>query len=113
MTMSEFLEHLGRLSSAEDFLTFLEVPFDPKVLAVNRLHILKRFHDYLDQAAYPAGAPDGALKDAYRSLLERAYADFLQSDARKEKVFKVFRDAAGPTGPAFVPIGSIRRSGGR
>src|ERR1017187_5079188 len=34
------LEHLSNLSSAEDFFRYLEVPFEPAVLNVARLHIL-------------------------------------------------------------------------
>jgi nitrogenase-stabilizing/protective protein len=45
--MSAFLDQMSGLSSAEDFFKALDVPFDEHVVRVNRLHILKRMHDYL------------------------------------------------------------------
>ena len=51
MLAEELDEELGELSSAEDFLDFFAVAFDPAVVHVNRLHILQRFHDYLGDAA--------------------------------------------------------------
>jgi hypothetical protein len=41
---------LEELSSAEDFLDYFGIDYDPTVVHVNRLHILQRFHDYLGQA---------------------------------------------------------------
>jgi nitrogenase-stabilizing/protective protein len=40
-------------------------------------------------------------------LLERAYADFVNSDAATEKVFKVFQDA---TGVKKFSVDSLRAS---
>ena len=48
----EFLSAMADLESAEDFLDFFGVAYDPAVVEVNRLHILQRFHQYLGQ--YPA-----------------------------------------------------------
>ena len=96
---------MEELSSAEDFLDFFGVAYDPSVVHVNRLHILQRFHDYL--ANNPAPDHDEVARTAhYRAFLERAYADFTQSDAVTEKVFAVFRKASGE---AFVPLGAIQR----
>ena len=44
LTLAEAMEELV---SAEDFLDYFAVPYDPAVVHVNRLHILQRFHDYL------------------------------------------------------------------
>lgn len=88
LTLAEALEEL---SSAEDFLEYFAVPYDPKVVQVNRLHILQRYHDYL--AKQEAGkAPDYA---AWRGWLLRAYEDFVGSSAQQEKVFAVFQKAEG------------------
>ena len=78
------------LESAEDFLVFFGVDFDPAVVHVSRLHILQRFHDYLDDAGDLSAEP-AARYAAYAALLNRAYQDFVTSDARTEKVFRVFR----------------------
>ena len=42
-----FEEDLAELSSAEEFLEYFGIDFDGRVVQVNRLHILQRFHDYL------------------------------------------------------------------
>jgi nitrogenase-stabilizing/protective protein len=92
--MSSFKETLSTLSSAEEFLNFLEVDYDPGVVNVKRLHILKRFNQYLARSEVRAET-DLELKAQYRALLKQAYEDFVTSDAVTEKVFKVFQDAAG------------------
>ncbi|NBC12049.1 MAG: nitrogen fixation protein NifW [Gammaproteobacteria bacterium] len=89
-TLDDFEDALEELESAEDFLTFFAVPFDPAVVHVNRLHILQRFHDYLD-AEDEAPAEPTARFEHHAALLTAAYQDFVASDARTEKVFAVFR----------------------
>ena len=69
------------LSSAEDFFQHFDLPFDAAVVNVNRLHILKRFKQYLAHAS---------AEDTARSLLQRAYGDFVHSSAQAQKVFKLF-----------------------
>lgn len=89
MSESEFELDLDELSSAEDFLEYFEIDFDPSVVHVNRLHILQRFHDYIDGVeAMPED--DEEKRELYAGLLNSAYNDFVQSDALTEKVFKVF-----------------------
>ena len=83
-------EELEELSSAEDFLDFFAIEYDPKVVHVNRLHILQRFHDYLDQASEQIPEAEEAKQAVYAALLQKAYQDFVESDALTEKVFKVF-----------------------
>ena len=89
LTLEEAFEEL---SSAEDFLSYFNIPFDTTVVHVNRLHIMQRFHDYLAQAEESMPDDDNyqALHDVYKKLLQRAYQDFVESDAVTEKVFKVF-----------------------
>lgn len=83
MSAPAFLEALADMSSAEDFLNYFEITFNQKVVEVNRLHILKRFQDYLEETH--------ALDQAdYAECLQRAYQDFVESDALTEKVFAVF-----------------------
>jgi nitrogenase-stabilizing/protective protein len=92
--VSEIVDTLGKLSSAEEFLNFLEVTYDQRVVNVNRLHILKRFNQYLARYTF-TGASDAEIREEYKALLEHAYNDFVKSDAATEKVFKVFQDAMG------------------
>ena len=84
---------LDELEGAEDFLNYFGIDFDQKVVHVNRLHIMQRYHDYLQKSAgaLPDDCGDAARRDVYRKLLLRAYTDFVESDALTEKVFKVFK----------------------
>lgn len=83
-------EELEELSSAEEFLQYFDIDYEPSVVHVNRLHILQRFHDYLDQADGVLPEAENARREAYTRLLRRAYQDFVESSALEEKVFKVF-----------------------
>lgn len=100
--VSDLEGDLAELESAEDFLDYFNVPFDPAVLQVCRLHILQRFHDYMKHRV-DMSEPG---YEQYRACLVQAYEDFLHSDAITEKVFRVFKRAAGI---ATVPISAIRR----
>lgn len=91
--MNTLIEKLTKLSAAEEFLEFFCVPFDSAVVHVNRLHILKRFYQYLRQEKDLDGLAEDAMYQRYRSLLLKAYQDFVHSSAAQEKVFKVFQDA--------------------
>ena len=90
MTDDDFELDLSELSSAEDFLDYFGVHYEPSVVHVNRLHILQRFHDYLDQVEE---MPDcvQAKWALHADLLLTAYQDFVTSNAATEKVFRVFR----------------------
>jgi nitrogenase-stabilizing/protective protein len=99
------LDRLKRMSTAEDFFAGLGVPFDPAVLNVARLHILKRMGQYLGGDDLD-GLPDRVVVARCRSYLERAYNDFLESSPIKERVFKVLKDAVAP--PAnFVSLDEL------
>jgi nitrogenase-stabilizing/protective protein len=104
--MSEIVLALGNLSSAEEFLNFLGVEYEQHVVNVNRLHILKRFNQYMARHTF-SGTTEEALRAEYKALLERAYGDFVKSDAATEKVFKVFQDA---TGVKTFSVDSLRAS---
>ncbi|MEL6980489.1 MAG: nitrogenase-stabilizing/protective protein NifW [Pseudomonadota bacterium] len=104
MRNADFEASLEGLSSAEDFLDHFEIEYDQRVVHVNRLHILQRFHDYLEK---DAEEPEGeeASEVYYTKWLTKAYHDFVASDALTEKVFKVLQ----PAPPAFVSLDSLRR----
>ena len=89
------LERMKQLSSAEEFLDFFGVPYEASVVHVNRLHILKRFYQYLHKADDLGVLDDVMLFRRYRELLGRAYQDFVASTPAQEKVFKVFQDTGG------------------
>ena len=103
-----FEEEIEDLESAEDFLQYFAVDYEPSVVHVNRLHILQRFHDYLLQASDNMPAEEQAKRTVYKKLLERAYQDFVESDAQTEKVFKVFNMGIGEPETAFVPLTDIK-----
>lgn len=89
--MTDDLESdLKELSSAEDFLDYFGITYDPRIVQVNRLHILQRLHDYLDDFDEMPDA-DASRFALYANLLQQAYQDFVVSDARSEKVFRVFQ----------------------
>lgn len=98
--VENFAENFADLSSAEEFLDYFGIAFDARVVEVNRLHILQRYHDYL--AKQEAGKTPGYA--AYRAWLVRAYEDFIGSSAQQEKVFAVFHKADGSS---FVPLSSL------
>ncbi len=111
----DLLQRLKALSSANEFLEFFGIEYDERVVHVNRLHILKRFYQYLHQAkGLPSGSAEGLtgldeveLFRRYREMLRQAYQDFTTSSASKEKVFKVFQDADGKQ---HVTLDSLRMS---
>jgi nitrogenase-stabilizing/protective protein len=105
--MNSLPERLKTLSSAEDFFTFFGVPFEVPVMQVNRLHILKRFYQYLNKAEGLAGLDDVEMLRRYRVLLGQAYQDFVKSTPAQEKVFKVFQDT---NGTQHVQLSSLRAS---
>jgi nitrogenase-stabilizing/protective protein len=91
--MNALIKQLTQFSAAEEFLDYFDIPFDEAVVNVNRLHILKRFYQYLRQEKGLGELDDTAMFGQYRKALLRAYEDFVHSNAAQEKVFKVFQDA--------------------
>jgi nitrogenase-stabilizing/protective protein len=89
MSESEFDLDMDELSSAEEFLEYFNIEYSPSVVHVNRLHILQRFHDYLNEVEQEP-VSDEEKYALYAGMLKSAYSDFVQSDALTEKVFKVF-----------------------
>ena len=81
---------MDELSSAEEFLDYFQIEYEASIVHVNRLHILQRFHDYLeDVSEMPENNEQKYTLHA--ALLLKAYSDFVASDAKTEKVFKVFK----------------------
>jgi len=105
--MSDFTDDLDDLETAEDFLRFFQVTYDQRVVNVNRLHILQRFHDYLSADTGMEGLDDEGTAARYRVHLDRAYQDFVLSSAIAEKTFKVHKDEARKMADRFVPLDSL------
>ena len=101
-----FEEEMEELESAEDFLQYFQLEYEPSVVHVNRLHILQRFHDYLQKAGDEMPEDEQLQRAVYSKLLMRAYQDFVESDAQTEKVFKVF--SMGEPQTAFVSLDDIK-----
>jgi nitrogenase-stabilizing/protective protein len=104
------LAQLSSASAAEEFFSLLGVDYDPKVVNVARLHILRRMGQYLAGEDF-AGATDDVVAERCRAVLERAYADFVASSPIDQRVFKVLKDAVAPQpqkGPTLVQLGTLK-----
>jgi nitrogenase-stabilizing/protective protein len=105
--MGELMDDLSRLSSAEEFLAYFGVDYDPRVVSVSRLHILKRFSQYLAAAPGWPDLPGADARDVCRELLARAYREFEISSGVEQGLFKVFEQARGVQ---KVPVSRITRA---
>ena len=102
------IDEMKGLSSAEDFFRRLDVAFDPQVLGIARLHILKRMGQTV-AGLDPALGDDAAL-GACRDALTAAYVEFAEKPPLQARLFKVLRDrdpARPATRGAFVPLSDL------
>jgi nitrogenase-stabilizing/protective protein len=105
------LEELRRLSDAEEIFAYLGVPYEPAVVNVARLHILRRMGEHLAKENL-TGVGDEEVRSRCRAHLESAYADFVARSPIDERVFKVHKDAVKPVAPKktpFVPFTALGR----
>lgn len=105
--MDGLIQKLKALSSANEFLDFFGIEYDERVVHVNRLHILKRFYQYLHRAEGLDKLDEVEMFRRYRGYLVQAYQDFTTSNAAQEKVFKVFQDT---NGKQHVTVDALRSS---
>ncbi len=105
-TLDALYQSLSSLSAAEEFFKYFGVPYEQSVVHVNRLHILKRFHQYLGTTQGLKELDGNALHARCQELLARAYHDFVRSTPAQEKVFKVFQDAEG----GHVGLDNLRKT---
>ncbi|TIL90324.1 MAG: nitrogenase stabilizing/protective protein NifW [Mesorhizobium sp.] len=114
--VTDVLARLKGLSAAEEFFAVLGVSYDPKVLNVSRLHIMKRVGQYLAEKDF-SGLPDQVIAARVRAMLERAYEDFAVSSPLTHRVFKVLKDHDPDRpcmpGSTFVPFDSVLKRFGR
>jgi nitrogenase-stabilizing/protective protein len=103
MQLKGILAELNQLSAAEEFFATLDVPYDPHVLAIARLHILRRMGDYLRST--PLGSEsEFEQRILCRAQLQRAYDDFVASTPLEQRVFKVLKEAASTRPQGFVAL---------
>jgi nitrogenase-stabilizing/protective protein len=89
--MSKTLADFNQLVDAEQYFEFFELPYDPQVVNVNRLHILKKFANLVkDRLSERAGLNETETLNQYRLALQQAYDLFLSSNSLEQKLFKVF-----------------------
>ena len=88
-TIAEFKQ----LVDAEEFFKFFDMSYDVEVVNVNRLHILKKFSQYMKEI--DDNSPDLSQEEKlnqYSLALQKAYQVFIDSTPHEQKLFKVFND---------------------
>lgn len=91
--MTGTLTEFNQLTDAEQYLEFFQLPYDPQMVNVNRLHILRKFSNLIKAApAELAQAPESEQLAYYREALQQAYDVFLTSNSVEQKLFKVFQE---------------------
>ena len=91
MTTATFsLAQFNQLKDAEEYFDFFGISYDPKIVDINRLHILRKFSQLVQTV--DNNQSDSALLAAYLQELRYAYDLFLTSNSVEHKLFKVFQD---------------------
>ncbi|WP_193195404.1 nitrogenase-stabilizing/protective protein NifW [Nostoc sp. MG11] len=91
--MTGTIDEFKQLVDTEEFLKFFNLPYDQKFVNVNRLHILKKFSQYIKEI--DENSPDLSSEERlnqYSLALQKAYQVFLESTPHEQKLFKVFND---------------------
>lgn len=90
--MNSTLTHFNDLVQAEEYLEFFGVAYDPAVVNVNRLHILRKFSQFVrEMDVASTDMADEAVFKQYRMALQNAYDLFQTSTPLEQKLFKVFQ----------------------
>ena len=100
---------LKRLSAAEEFFDYLGVPYEPQVLDVNRLHVLRLVGNWLAASAPAQDGDDALVKQRFRDQLTEAYAALTEQGPLSQRLFKVHKDAIAPkhASETFVPLSTL------
>jgi nitrogenase-stabilizing/protective protein len=80
--MNLTLDNFKKLTDAEEYFEFFELPYDRNLVNVNRLHILKQYSNLSQEEKL----------SQYRDALLRAYEVFLSKTSLETKLFKVFNE---------------------
>jgi nitrogenase-stabilizing/protective protein len=99
---AEQLDAFRRAGTAEEYFAALGVAYDPRVLAVNRLHILRHFgaqaaqidQEHARGVGVGCGPAAETVLAAYRRALQSSYDAFTRAGALDHRLFKVLRDHA-------------------
>ncbi|CDI12023.1 nitrogenase stabilizing/protective protein NifW [Agrobacterium pusense] len=110
LSSDTIIAQLKGLSTAEEFFEALDVSYEPKVLDVSRLHIMKRMGQYLAEEYF------SDHRARARDALERAYVEFATCSPLSHRVFRVLQQrdptkTAAP-GQTFVSLDSVLKSFG-
>ena len=89
-TLTRTLAQFNQLKDAEDYFQFFGLAYDPQVVNINRLHILRKFAQLVQDE--DKSQPEAQRLDGYRQALQTAYDLFLTSSSVEQKLFKVFQD---------------------
>lgn len=87
---TQTLAQFNQIKEAEEYFEFFGIDYDPQVVNINRLHILRKFSQLMQ--AEDKTQPEEQLLSAYRQALQASYDLFLTSNSVEQKLFKVFKD---------------------
>jgi nitrogenase-stabilizing/protective protein len=91
--MSFTLDNFNKITDAEEYFEFFQLAYDRNFVNVNRLHILKKFSQFIDEInASSADLSEEEKLNKYRDALIQAYEVFLSKSPLETKLFKVFNE---------------------
>jgi nitrogenase-stabilizing/protective protein len=99
---TDLAAQLAQCRDAEDYFAALGVEFDPRVLDVGRLHVMRLFGRELEEIG-------GADPEQLRAALTRSYQALVTGGPLDHRVFKVLSDRAPGQ---FVPLAEVGIEGG-
>ncbi|MBL1176256.1 nitrogenase-stabilizing/protective protein NifW [Pantanalinema sp. GBBB05] len=88
-TLAEF----KAITDAEAYFEFFQLEYDPTVVNVNRLHILKKFSQLIAEIdAEATELTEVERLNCYQEALVQSYNVFLTTSPLQTKLFKVFNE---------------------
>lgn len=87
------LAQFNQITDAEAYFEFFGLAYDPQIVNINRLHILRKFSQLIaDADQSSAEQSEQQQLQTYRQALQAAYSVFTISSSVEQKLFKVFQD---------------------
>lgn len=100
-----------RCGSAEEYFDFFQLDYDPRVVNVYRLHILRHFADQLERMHRDRTVPESPerILAGYRDALAASYQAFRTGTALDHRLFRVLREHAPDARPepTFIPLAGL------